>query len=62
VTILGHAPGWSICKIGKNSPKRKPETITLLLGAISEYWRYAEADEADPIEEWMKTGSLIPNF
>jgi hypothetical protein len=51
VTILGHAPGWSTCKIGKNSPERRPETITLALRDISEYWRYAEVDEADPIED-----------
>jgi hypothetical protein len=51
VTILGHAPGWSTCKIGKNSPEHRPETITLPLREISEYRRYAEVDEADPIED-----------
>ena len=57
VTILGHAPGWSTCKIGKNSPEHKPENIELPLRNIAEYWRYVEEDNPDPIldvdEDWI---------
>jgi hypothetical protein len=56
-TILGHTPGWSVCKIGKNSPKNRPETVTLQLRDINDYWKYAEINEADPIqdvdEDWI---------
>ena len=56
-TILGHAPSWSVCKIGKNSPEHRPETVPLRLRDIESYWRYAEINEADPIqdvdEDWI---------
>jgi hypothetical protein len=56
-TILGHAPSWSVCKIGKNSPENRPETVTLCLRNIDNYWRYAEVNESDPIqdvdEDWI---------
>ena len=50
-TILGHAPKWSVCKIGKNSPEKRAESVNLPLRDITEYWKYAENNEADPIED-----------
>ena len=48
---------WSVCKIGKNSPEHRPETVPLRLRDIESYWRYAEINEEDPIqdvdEDWI---------
>jgi uncharacterized protein YcsI (UPF0317 family) len=51
VTILGHGTRWSVCKIGKNSDEKRPETVIVPLRDIPEYWQYAENNEADPIED-----------
>ena len=51
VTILGHGTRWSVCKIGKNSEEKRPETVIVPLRDIPEYWQYAENNEADPIED-----------
>ena len=51
VTILGHAPRWSVCKIFRNSPENRPEILSVNLRDIDEYWRYASANDDDPIQD-----------